>query len=87
MFDNHLNLRVAGEATDDGGKIYYRPSEFANMRNLSSSIEDWTPYTTVSAEDYAITKPLFFSPNNDLIYWIWGPGSDLGNIYLFIFIG
>uniref|UniRef100_A0A914W549 Uncharacterized protein n=1 Tax=Plectus sambesii TaxID=2011161 RepID=A0A914W549_9BILA len=80
LFDNDLNLRVAGQATDDGGKAYYRPSDSANRRSLTSSTSDWTLYTTVAAEDYEITKPILFSLDNNQIYWIWGPGSDLGRL-------
>lgn len=78
LFDNDLNLRIIGEITSEGGKIIYRPSDRANVKNLTSSTSDWTVYTTVSPEDYQLTAPIFFSSDNSQIYWIWGPDSDLG---------
>uniref|UniRef100_A0A914VS77 Peptidase S9 prolyl oligopeptidase catalytic domain-containing protein n=1 Tax=Plectus sambesii TaxID=2011161 RepID=A0A914VS77_9BILA len=80
IFDNDLNVRLAGEATEDGGIIYYRPSDTADSKNLTSAANDWMVYTTVAPEDYEITMPILFSADNTQIYWTWGPGSDLGRL-------
>uniref|UniRef100_A0A915AHG3 Prolyl endopeptidase n=1 Tax=Parascaris univalens TaxID=6257 RepID=A0A915AHG3_PARUN len=70
------------EEADDGSLVYYRLSENANSKNLSTAYSDWTEYLTVLPQDRPTTEPVAFTADNKRIYWLWGEGSDLGRLVI-----
>ncbi|KHN88848.1 Dipeptidyl peptidase family member 6 [Toxocara canis] len=80
--DNDLNIRFASEEADDGSLIYYRLSETANPKNITTAASNWVEYVTVSPQDRPTTQPVDFTADNKRIYWLWGEGSDLGRLVI-----
>uniref|UniRef100_A0A158R5K4 Peptidase_S9 domain-containing protein n=1 Tax=Syphacia muris TaxID=451379 RepID=A0A158R5K4_9BILA len=80
--DNDLNIRLVAAENDDGSITFYSPSEKANKRMLTSNMDDWDVYLTVSSEDKVITSPIAFTADNERIYWQWGANSDLGSLVI-----
>uniref|UniRef100_A0A914VUH9 Peptidase S9 prolyl oligopeptidase catalytic domain-containing protein n=1 Tax=Plectus sambesii TaxID=2011161 RepID=A0A914VUH9_9BILA len=80
LIDNNLQLRMVAEEAEDGGKVYYRPTDTADIANLTSNAKDWVVYTKVLPEDREITTPIAFTADDNMLYWVWGPNSDLGRL-------
>uniref|UniRef100_A0A9J2P590 Peptidase S9 prolyl oligopeptidase catalytic domain-containing protein n=1 Tax=Ascaris lumbricoides TaxID=6252 RepID=A0A9J2P590_ASCLU len=78
--DNDLQIRLAYQEKADGSTEYYRVSESADPRNLTSDESDWVLYLTVPQRDTLLTKPVGFSGDNKRVFWLWGMDTDLGQL-------
>ncbi|GMS87216.1 hypothetical protein PENTCL1PPCAC_9391, partial [Pristionchus entomophagus] len=78
--DNDMKIRLAIEEQEDGTTAYFRVSPKANPKELTSDKDQWVEYIRVQPDDKPITAPIGFDKTNEKIYWIWGEGSDLGNL-------
>ncbi|KAF8358257.1 dpf-6, partial [Pristionchus pacificus] len=78
--DNDMRIRMAIEEQEDGTTAYFRVSSKANPKELTSDKDQWVEYIRVQPDDKPITAPIGFDKTNEKIYWIWGDGSDLGNL-------
>uniref|UniRef100_A0A7E4WBH5 Prolyl endopeptidase n=1 Tax=Panagrellus redivivus TaxID=6233 RepID=A0A7E4WBH5_PANRE len=82
VVDNDLQIRLVSEEADDGSLVYLRPSNKANLRQLTSDKDLWVEYIRVSPEDRPLTMPVAFNADNSRVYWQWGEGTDLGQLVI-----
>lgn len=82
MTDNDMKIRIVSQEADDGSVVFYRPSDKANSKMLTSDKDDWVEYLKISSDDKPITMPIAFTADNKRVYWQWGQHSDLGSLVI-----
>ncbi|CAJ0580830.1 unnamed protein product, partial [Mesorhabditis spiculigera] len=86
VIDNDLRIRLASQQMDDGSMMYYRlTSEGEKLDPITTDEAYWQDYLRVAPDDKPLSMPIGFDKSNEIMFWIWGEGSDLGNLVQFHF--